>query len=121
MTTPPIKIFVPTADAFTTIAPGSAIVGRGETDGRVHVYFEGNLHGAINLERFIDRAAVAAGRLEQRYPTVAQAFMPAERLVEVGTFDCDLNRVTLTNEPALAAWLGRTDTLPDSFGPEDGI
>lgn len=56
-------VFVPrTGSRFDLeIAPGSGIVGV-MSGGQVLLYYEGNLHGAVNLEDPIERLVCAFGR-----------------------------------------------------------
>lgn len=71
-----------------SLAPGTAIVGGPAGApydvGRVHVCYEGNLYGAVNLKTFDARASTAADRLKTGYPTVARALVEAGDLVAVG-------------------------------------
>lgn len=65
-------VFVPrTGSRFDLeIAPGSGIVGV-MSGGQVLLYYEGNLHGAVNLEDPIERLVCAFGRAATGYPTAA--------------------------------------------------
>lgn len=98
--------------ATAGIAKGSAIVGQPEpgTD-EVTIYFEGAIYGAQNMRTLADRAKHAAGRMVERYPTVATRVVPREALVVVGTFDLREGRILLAgarSERAVAQWLGMT-------------
>lgn len=121
MTTQKLRVFVPDEGALAHIARASAIVGADERDGHILIHFEGNLYGAVNLVRFIDRVSLAAGRLTRRYPTVAKALAPVDHLVEVGSYDVDKDEVTVTRGAALAAWLGMTEGVPSKFGSTDTV
>ncbi|WP_187144402.1 hypothetical protein [Microvirga massiliensis] len=49
----------------------------------------------------------AAGRLKQRYPTVAIGSFPTDELIEVGTYDAQRWTVRTVDDPdALSAWAG---------------
>src|SRR3546814_14322769 len=66
------NIYVPRCGsaAERIVASKSAIVGRPKANTEfVHCYFEGNLYGAVNLERFADRLGAAADRMRDAYPT----------------------------------------------------
>lgn len=96
-----ISIHIPVTPNFAGIAPGSGIVA-GDLPGvpsHTVLYFEGNLMGAENLKTWAERVVVAAGRLHQRYPTVARKGMPVEEaqanLVRVGHVDPDTWEVTV--------------------------
>jgi hypothetical protein len=76
------------------------------------VYFEGNRYGAENLRTFDQRVLSAAGRLDQRYPTVAKAMLPIDDFVPVGlfTYTADWTTSALALDPEmdpeiLARWL----------------
>lgn len=56
-------------------------------DGLVTIWFEGNIHRATNLTRFVERVRSAAGRMEIRYPTIAVQAVPATELCVVAEFD----------------------------------
>jgi hypothetical protein len=98
------------------LVPGSAIVGRSETTvdtpsppGWRQVYYEGNLHGAENIITFADRVYHAADRLVHGHPTTTRAIVPAVALATVGTFDYRTRTLSLSDQAALAAWLGFDD------------
>jgi hypothetical protein len=99
------------------IDPRSAIVGEPSPCGEeLLVYFEGNRYRAANIRTFADRAMIAAGRLSERYPTIAQASVPAGALVQVGLFT-PAQGVEVPDDRsllAIALWLGLLDgTRPD--------
>lgn len=109
-----IAVFVPvntTVPLAALVAAGSAIVGPAEYSeaDQVTVYYEGNLYGAANVRTFADRARLAAGRLAERYPTIARAAVPSSALRQVGWFDPE-NGITLLDgvqgSESLSAWLG---------------
>lgn len=86
-----LKVYVPNAkgiSALSFIHKGSAIVSNGVADaeGFVTVYYEGNIYGAQNIRTFEDKAVIAAGRLAERYPTVARARVMIGHLTLVGDF-----------------------------------
>ena len=67
--------------AEKTIIDGSGIVGVARGD-RTTVYYEGNLNGASNLERYSERLVCAAGRLFKTYPTIAMTSYDQEAMNE---------------------------------------
>lgn len=104
-----LKLFIPSPDStyYKVLAQGSALVGD-PTDSRfgeckVLVYYEGNIYGACNLNSFAEKATCAAGRLIERYPTIAKVVLPREELIEVGFME-EGYRVTLEREDLIAAW-----------------
>lgn len=108
----PLQVYVPVhPDRLSLILKGSAIVSDGQLrDGQLLVYFEGNLYGAVNLQRFEDKMLQAAGRLVQKYPTVARCLMPVDQLMEVGTYDYPNQRFQAKPDTlsALNQWLEMT-------------
>lgn len=100
-----LDVYVP-ADVFTTIAPKSGIVGS-PVHGSDHICidYEGNLHGAANMQTWDDRVHHAAGRHVSVYPTVARMHVPAHWLIAVGSYSVRTQRVTVTDAVALQAWL----------------
>jgi hypothetical protein len=115
----PYCVWVPADPAkpwAMTLAPASAIVSGdpGEGAERVHVYYEGNIYASPQLTLFADRVDRAAGRLIERYPTIAQSTVAMRDLILVGTFDAELGIVTLTGSEAtsvLADWLALSGDL----------
>lgn len=94
-----------------TAKVGSAIVGSPSGNGSLVLDYEGSLHGAVNLKRFADRAAVAAGRHASRYATVARMTALESEVIEVGWYDDETGEVTAL-EPsidALLTWVGCTE------------
>lgn len=91
----PLVLFVPAsfvpgqviaAGDLAGVLPGSAIVGVPGTPPYVEVAFEGNVYGAVNLTRFVERAASAAWRLWTDAPTVARRTVSPASLVSVGVY-----------------------------------
>lgn len=71
-----------------SIANGSAFVEKttGLNSGNlVYGYYEGNVFGVENLQRFESKAACAAGRLHDNYPTIAKGYLHERFLTYVGT------------------------------------
>ena len=111
------QVFVPKDfDRALGIKPGSAMVSPqdlfeaanvpGKQSPFLTVDYEGNLFGAENLQRFVERVHHAAGRADVRYPTVARAGFDPEALVPVGRYDLQEGLLTVTDEASLKAWLG---------------
>jgi len=92
------------------LAAGCAIVGpKVSPPERAHaaVYFEASR--VSNIVTFADRVHHAADRLVHQTPTHAKATLPANALRVVGTFVLATRTLQVTDEPALADWLGTTD------------
>ena len=115
-----ISIFVPAPGKSLSpfIAARSAIVGREPDGGRISVYYEGNIYDYSGMIRFADRVACAAGRLVERYPTVARASLPESDLARIGYWDDEAGLV-IPDEPgaqaALAAYLETAILDPDEL------
>ncbi|WP_218309759.1 hypothetical protein [Alteromonas antoniana] len=104
-----LAVLVPREGSYPSqvIKQGSAIVSMGEPEGMeesVLVYYEGNIHGACNLESFEDKCEIAAGRGLQRYPTTA--FLVAEKtdFVEIGTYCPESKEVKISQPSVLEQW-----------------
>ena len=117
----------PGTRAADIIDHGSGIVSEGiiDTEGRIEVYFEGNRHGAENLRTYAQRVGSAAGRLVQRYPTIARATCASDDFHVVGrylfTHDWSTFALKLTDEATALDWCGASkgDTRPMSM--HDGL
>jgi len=105
------------------VARGSGIVGGvyGINPGKLHVYFEGNIHGAGNINTFEDKLFHAWGRMDQRYPTTAQMVVDDHDVLHVGAFDPESKaffpRPSRSRQVMLKQWLENhsagSKTLPD--------
>ena len=104
------RVLVPVArHVHQMIAERSAIVTTDEEradDELFPVYFEGNCYAFPELATFGARLRCAADRLAQRYPTIARALVKASDVQCVGEYDAVSNRLHVTDEAALQAWLG---------------
>ena len=93
------------------LAKGTAIVTGAETTNRgqfkdpsAFIFYEGNIYGAENLATFCRKLANAAGRLCERYPTIAKMEVGTEELSVVGSFDYDFKVVQIDRPDLVAAW-----------------
>jgi hypothetical protein len=107
-------VYVPTGEhpATSPISAGSGIVGRPDGSALTEIYFEGGIHGQVNMRSLADRVAHAYGRMAAAYPTTAKMVVPRDALVVVGIFFPDDGRVELTgptSESQVARWLARSD------------
>lgn len=103
----------PSTPLATTLKAGSAIVGdpTALTEGRVCIYYEGNVYNAENMRYFSERLLHAAGRLTTKYPTVAQAFISLDELDEVGVYNTDAKQALISDPETLRAWCPDADVL----------
>jgi hypothetical protein len=60
-----VAVYVPHPESrlCSESARGSAIVAQRSAPGRIRIYYEGNVVGAVNLSRFSDRAVQAVARM----------------------------------------------------------
>jgi hypothetical protein len=101
-----IEVFIPREDPHS-ILPHSGIVGSPRSEGFIEIDYEGNRYAA-NIKTFADRVAHAHGRHVTRYPTVARAVLPADKLVPVGIYDDVRGEIRLHGESErklLCEWL----------------
>jgi hypothetical protein len=92
------------------LAAGCAIIcAKVSPTERAHaaVYLEASR--ASNVVTFADRVYHAADRLVHQAPTHARAMLPVNALRAVGTFVLATRALQVTDEPALAGWLGMPD------------
>lgn len=86
-----LHIYVPTEKCHAHILPGSGIVGV-ELEGprrQVLIHFEGNRYGSENIKTWEDKLLHAAGRLVERYPTIAFAVVDRDAVRAVGIYETD--------------------------------
>jgi hypothetical protein len=113
-----LTLYVPHPESrlCTDLVHGSAIVGLPLVDGRVRIYYEGNVIGAENLKRYRDKAIQAAGRMLYEYPagypTRARDDVDAREVVEIGFIETDTNRIQIPAGSAeLSWWIEPADLL----------
>lgn len=106
-------VFVPT-DSFdlagsTTIRKGAGIVGFGNPDGTLTVYFEANRFDETSLHKWENKIRKAYDRLVMVAPTVSKAKMNASTLELVGYIDG--SGITVKLPESLTHWLTVSDAL----------
>jgi len=86
------------------IAKQSACVMGGDGN----CYYEGNLYDAVNLRLFHERLMCAAGRLVQKYPTVARTHLEDHQYIPVGWMEYGpeqgIQKVDITYRSVLDQW-----------------
>jgi hypothetical protein len=110
-------VFVPT-ELFdlansTTIRKGAGIVGFGNPDGSLTVYFEANRFDESSLHKWENKTRKAYDRMVMVAPTVSKAKIDAKYLEMVGYIDGA--GITLKEPERLHQWLeqsGALDTAP---------
>lgn len=96
------------------LAHGSAIVGLPIGNGHVRIYYEGNVIGAENLNRYRDKAIQAAGRMVHNYPvgypTRAREDVDGREVVEIGSIDVATGTMNFrVRAEDVAWWIDRAD------------
>jgi hypothetical protein len=104
----------PESRLCTELAHGSAIVGLPLASDAVRVYYEGNVIGAVNLARYREKAAQAAGRMLHNYPagypTRAREEVDPREVIEIGNIQPDTGRLEFTaRADDLSWWIDSAD------------
>ena len=90
------------------LAHGSAIVGLPVRSGAVRIYYEGNVIGATNLERYRDKASRAAVRMLHTYPagypTSARDQVDPREVIEIGNIEPDTGRIEIAVPANDVSW-----------------
>ncbi|MGO4379636.1 hypothetical protein [Pseudoduganella sp. RAF53_2] len=114
-------VFVPTEEFdlpnSTTIRKGAGIVGFGNPDGSLMVYFEANRFDESGLHKWENKARKAYDRMVMAAPTVSKAKMDAKYLEQIGYIDG--TGITLRLPEKLQAWLELADAMDTA--PESAI
>lgn len=103
----PSELFDPSANA--AIRSGSGIVGFGNPDGSLTVYFEANRFDESGLHKWENKARKAYERLVMAAPTVSKAKIDARYMEQVGIIDG--MGITLKQLDRLTQWLALCDKL----------
>ena len=113
-----LTLYVPHPESrlCSELARGSAIVGEPSAPGRIRIYFEGNVVGAVNLNRFRERAVQAAGRMLHNYPagypTRARDDVDEREVIEVGSIETESYGLHISAGPSeLEWWIERADLI----------
>lgn len=115
-------VFVPTAEFdidnnSTNIRRGAGIVGYGNLDGTLTVYFESNRFDESGLQKWENKARKAYDRLVMTAPTVSKAKLEARLLEQVGIIDG--MGINLKHPERLTHWL-TISNVPDT-APEEPV
>ena len=113
-----LTLYVPHPESrlCSELARGSAIVGEPSAPGRIRIYFEGNVVGAVNLNRFRERAVQAAARMLHNYPagypTRAREDVDEREVIEVGSIETESYGLHISAGPSeLDWWIEQTDLI----------
>jgi propanediol dehydratase large subunit len=106
-------LFVPSTEADEAVASklnnGSGMVGFGNSDGTVTVYFENNRFRDPGLHKWENKVFKSYGRMVERAPTVNKLTCPAGNLVQIGFIEGQ--EILVREMDALEQWLRKCDTL----------
>lgn len=105
-------IFVPTAEFDvngTVIRKGAGIVGFGNLDGSLMVYFEANRFDETALHKWEHKVRKAYDRMVMAAPTVSKAKMDAKFLEQVGIIDG--MGINVKQPERLTHWLEISDAM----------
>ena len=111
-------VFVPTLafdpEHTSTIRKGAGIVGYGNLDGTLTVYFEANRFDESNLHKWEHKARKAYDRMVSGAPTVSKTKIDSRQLEQIGIIDG--MGINLKHPERLTQWLELSslqDTAPD--------
>src|ERR1700694_4901081 len=114
-----LSLYVPHPESrlCTALARGSAIVGQPLATGQIRIYYEGNVIGAQNLERYRDKAVQAAGRMLHSYPvgypTRAREDVDPREVVEIGEVYAKTYRIDISARATELSWWIDAEDLVD--------
>jgi len=107
------SVFVPRIDAEPAVAEllknGSGMVGYGNLDGSVMVYFENNKFNDGALHSWQNKAFKAYDRMTNGSPTVNKLSCDFSNLIQIGFIQG--TEILVTDMAPLTEWLTRTNTL----------
>ena len=106
-------VFVPSVDAdeltMEILKPGAGIVGYGNKDGSVQLYFEANKFDDPHLTRWDQKILKAYDRMVKLAPTVYRLTTDIDNLEQIGFLDSGI--ITIRKMEALTRWLQQSNML----------
>ena len=112
-------LFVPAAgheiEMPSNLKNGAGIVGFGNQDGTLTIYFESNRFADPNLQKWEQKVQLAYGRMVDHLPTTSRIVMLADQLEQVGLMDS--HSIELTIFDGLKRWLNYSkvaESAPES-------
>jgi hypothetical protein len=114
-------LFVPTAsikeDILSTVRKGAAIVGFGNHDRTLTIYYESNRFAEPTLNKWEQKARKAFERLFDNLPTTSKMTTKMDNFEQIGYIS---NKgITIRRMEKLRAWLEQSDAL--ETGPETDV
>ncbi|ELX10518.1 hypothetical protein Jab_2c26110 [Janthinobacterium sp. HH01] len=106
-------LFVPTAnikdDVLETVRKGAAIVGFGNHDRTLTIYYESNRFNEANLTKWEQKARKAFERLAENLPTVSKMVSRPENFEQVGYISS--KGILIRRMEKLMKWLETSDAM----------
>ena len=99
------------------IKNGAGIVGFGNRDGTLTVYFESNRFADSALHKWQDKMQLAYARMVGHLPTTSHMVMTADQVEQVGIMDS--HSVELTRPEGLKRWLAHSNVADSA--PEHAV
>ena len=114
-------VFVPHPEAEEAVADmlknGSGMVGFGNTDGSVTIYFENNKFNDPALHAWQNKVFKSYDRMVKGSPTVNKLTCDAANIIQVGFIEGP--EILVRDMAGLSAWLDRTNASDSApAGPE---
>jgi hypothetical protein len=94
---------------------GAGVVGFGNTDGSVTIYFEANKFNDSSLHKWENKVFKAYDRMVKQSPTVNKVTADADNFIQVGIIEG--TEILVRNMEKLHAWLkrqGAEETKPET-------
>jgi hypothetical protein len=111
-------IFVPAAGSEkglpATVKNGAGIVGFGNNDGTLMIYFESNRFNDDKLHTWVSKVRLSYDRMVKHAPTTSHMTMTPDLMEQIGLIDG--SGVEITQPQALQRWLAycnATDSAPE--------
>lgn len=101
----------------SNIKKGAGIVGFGNRDGTITIYFESNRFGDDGLQKWESKVQLAYSRMVGHLPTTSRVVMTADLLEQVGIMDS--HSAELTRPESLKRWLAYSNVADSA--PEHAV
>ena len=105
-----ITLYIPNKDTYLAkhLKKGSALVASGTDLDTITIYYEGNVYNSADMELYEDKVLHAAGRLLQKYPTVAKSKVSLSDVLCIGVWHVELKTMVIVKEALglLEKWTG---------------
>ena len=109
-----LNVYTPKNAEKHGILDASAIVGSYTSGMLLCLDYEGNKYGSTSLASYAQRLLIAAGRHEEKYPTIARIYVLASDFLLVGEYETTTSTLSITDTERFEAWSGETLASPTS-------